>query len=169
MLKVGQVDAALPVYEQLLSVAPGLPASERLHLQLGLLYQERQVADRARQHLEAAANGRDESVAAEATYRLADLLLAEETSAEATALLHKLTTQFASQPRWAGIASYRLALLYEAAELWPAAWEAYITTARTATDPKLVQAARERAQHLEETVDVQARQEPDPSPAGRDL
>ncbi len=169
LLKVGQVDAALPVYEQLLSVAPELPARERLHLQLGLLYQERQAADRARQHLEAAANGRDESVAAEATYRLADLLLAEETTAEATALLRKLTTQFASQPRWAGIASYRLALLYEAAELWPAAWEAYITTARTATDPKLVQAARERAQHLEETVDVQARQEPAPSQAERDL
>jgi TolA-binding protein len=169
LLKIGQVDEALPVYEQLLTVAPELPARERLHLQLGLLYHERQEADRAKQHLEAAANGRDEPVAAEATYRLADLLLAAGASAEATALLHKLTTHFASQPRWVGIASYRLALLYEAGELWPEAWKAYITTARTATDPKLVEAARERAQHLEETVDVHARRDPASSPAEHDL
>jgi TolA-binding protein len=169
LLKVGQVDAALPVYEQLLRVAPELPTKERLHLQLGLLYGERQAPEHAKQHLEAAANGRDESVAAEATYRLADLLLAEGTTTEATALLHKLTTHFATQPRWVGIASYRLALLYEAAELWPEAWQAYITTARTVTDPKLVEAARERAQHLEETVDVHARREPVLSPVERDL
>jgi hypothetical protein len=83
--------------------------------------------------------------------------------------LHKLTTQFASQPRWVGIASYRLALVYEAAEQWPAAWEAYTIAARTATDQNLVQAARERAQHLEETVDVQTRQEPAPSQAEPNL
>jgi TolA-binding protein len=160
LLKVGQVDDALPVYEQLLVVAPELPAKERLHLQLGLLYQERQEVDRAKQHFEAAAHGGDESIAAEATYRLADLLVAEGTTAEATAWLQKLTTQFGSQPRWVGIASYRLALLYEAAELWPKAWNAYLITATTATDPKLVEAARERAQHLEETVDVHARQDP---------
>jgi TolA-binding protein len=169
LLKVGQVDEALPVYEQLLMVAPELPAKERLHLQLALLYRERQATDRAKQHLEAAADGRDDAVAAEATYRLADLLFAEGTTAEATALLHKLTTHFASQPRWVGIASYRLALLYEAAELWPEAWKAYITTTRTATDPKLVEAARERAQHLEETVDVHARREPASSQTERNL
>jgi TolA-binding protein len=169
LLKVGQIDAALSVYEQLLMVASELPTKERLHLQLGLLYHERQEADRAKQHLEAAANGRDEAVAAEATYWLADLLLAEGTTAAATALLQKLTTQFASQPRWVGIASYRLALLYEAAELWPEAWKAYITTARTATDAKLVEAARERAQYLEETVDVHARREPAASPVERNL
>jgi TolA-binding protein len=169
LLKVGQIDAALPVYEQLLIVAPELPDRERLHMQLGLLYQERQATDRARQHLEAAATGRDASVAAEAMYRLADLLLTAEASAEATALLHKLTTQFTSQPRWVGIAAYRLALLYEAAEQWPEAWEAYNITARSATDPNLMQAARERAQHLEETVDVQARQEPASSQTERDL
>jgi hypothetical protein len=100
---------------------------------------------------------------------LADLLLAEGTTTEATAWLHKLTTHFASQPRWVGIASYRLALLYEAAELWPEAWQAYITTTNTATDPKLVEAAHERAQHLEETVDVHARREPASSPVERDL
>ena len=169
LLKGGRIDEALPVYEQLLTVAPELPAKERLHLQLGLLYRERQAADRAKRHLEAAANGGDESIAAEATYGLADLLFAEGTTAEATALLQKLTTRFASQPRWVGIASYRLALLYEAAELWPKAWEAYMTTAKTATDPKLVEAARERAQHLEETVDVHARQEPEASQIERNL
>jgi tetratricopeptide (TPR) repeat protein len=169
LFKVGQVDEALPVYEQLLVVAPELPAKERLHLQLGLLYRERQAVDRAKQHLEAAAKGRDASVAAEAMYRLADLLFAEGATEEATALLHTLTTHFASQPRWVGIASYRLALLYEAAELWPEAWKAYIITAKTATDPKLVEAARERAQHLEETVDVHARREPAASPAERNL
>jgi TolA-binding protein len=169
LLKVGQVDEALPVYEQLLVVAPELSAKERLHLQLGLLYLERQAADRAKQHLEAAANGRDEAVAAEAMYRLADLLFAEGTTAEATALLHRLTTQLTSQPRWVGIASYRLALLYEAAELWPEAWQAYTAAAKTATDHNLVEAARERAQHLEETVDVHARREPASSQAERNL
>jgi hypothetical protein len=89
--------------------------------------------------------------------------------AEATALLHKLTTQLASQPAWVGIASYRLALLYEAKELWPEAWQAYTAAAKTATDPKLVEAARERAQHLEETVDVHARREPASSQAERNL
>jgi TolA-binding protein len=169
LLKVGQVDEALSVYEHLLMVAPELPAKERLHLQLGLLYHERQVADRAKQHFEAAASGRDESTAAEATYRLADLLFAEGATAEATALLQRLSTQFASQPRWVGIASYRLALLYEASELWPEAWKAYITTAGTATDAKLVEAARERAQYLEETVDVHTRREPAASPFERNL
>jgi TolA-binding protein len=169
LLKIGQADEALPVFEQLLMVAPELPAKEQLHLQLGLLYLERQAADRAKQHLEAAANGHDESVAAEATYRLADLLLAEGMTAEAIALLHKLTTQFASHPSWVGIASYRLALLYEAAERWPEAWQAYIAASKSATDPKLVEAARERAQHLEETVDVHARREPASSQAERNL
>jgi TolA-binding protein len=169
LLKVGQVDEALPVYEQLLMVAPELPATEQLHLQLGLLYLDRQAADRAKHHLEAAANGRDESVAAEATYRLADLLSAEGMMAEATDLLHHLTTRFASQPGWVGIASYRLALLYEAAERWPEAWQAYTAAAKTATDPKLAEAARERAQHLEETVDVHAHREPASEPAERNL
>ena len=169
LLKIGQVDAALPVYEQLLIVAPELPAKEQLHLQLGLLYIERQAADHAKRHLEAAANGHDATVAAEATYRLADLLFAEGMAAEATALLHKLTAQLASQPAWAGIASYRLALVYEAQELWPEAWQAYMTAAKTATDPKLVEAARERAQHLEDTVDVHARREPATSQAERNL
>ena len=57
LLKVGQVEAALPVYEQLLTVAPELPASERLHLQLGLLYLGAKPLDHAKRHLEAAANG----------------------------------------------------------------------------------------------------------------
>ncbi len=169
LLKLGQVDAALSVYEQLLIVAPDLPARERLHLQLGILYHERQAADRTRQHLEAAASGRDESIAAEAIYRLADLSVAQGSTAEATALLQKLTTQFSSQPRWVGMASYRLALLYEASELWPEAWKAYLTTATTATDAKLVEAARERAQYLEETVDVHARRESPASPIERNL
>jgi hypothetical protein len=90
-------------------------------------------------------------------------------TAEAIALLHKLTTQFASHPSWVGIASYRLALLYEAAERWPEAWQAYIAASKSATDPKLVEAARERAQHLEETVDVHARREPASSQAERNL
>jgi TolA-binding protein len=169
LLKVGQVAAALSVYERLLAVAPELPAKQRLHLQLGLLYRERQAADQAQPHLEAAANGHDASVAAEATYQLADLLFAEGATEEATALLHKLTTQFASQPRWVGIASYRLALRYEAAELWSEAWQAYLTAAGTATDPKLIEAARERAQYLEETVDVHARRAPAWSPAEHNL
>jgi tetratricopeptide (TPR) repeat protein len=160
LLNTGRVDEALPVYEQLLVVAPDLPAKERLHLQLGILYRQRQAAERAKPHLEAAVSGGDASVGAEALYRLSDLLLEEGATAEATALLQQLTTQFASQARWVGIASYRLALLYEAAERWPEAWQAYIATAKTATDPKLVEAARERAQHLEETVDVQARRAP---------
>jgi TolA-binding protein len=169
LLKIGQVDEALPVYEQLLLVAPELPARDSLHLQLGMLYFERQDADRAKQHLDAAAHGRDASVAAEATYRLADRLVAEGMTAEATTLLHKLAAQFASQPGWVGIASYRLALLHEAEERWPEAWQAYITAAKTATDPKLVDAARERAQHLEETVDVHARREPASSQAEHNL
>jgi TolA-binding protein len=169
LLKVGQVDEALPVYEQLLMLAPELPAREQLHLQLALLYLDRQAADPAKQHLEAAANGRDTAVAAEATYRLADLLSAAGMTDEAIALLHTLTTQFTSQSAWVGIASYRLALLYEAVERWPEAWQAYIAAAKTATDPKLVEAARERAQHLEETVDVHARREPTPEPAEHNL
>jgi TolA-binding protein len=169
LLKVGQVDEALPVYEQLLTVAPELPTKDQLQLQLGLLYLERQAPDRAKQHLEAAANGRDASVAAEATYRLTDLLFAEGMTEEATTLLHKLIAQFASQPGWVGIASYRLALLHEAAERWPEAWQAYMAAAKTATDPKLVEAARERAQHLEETVDVHARREPASSQAEHNL
>jgi TolA-binding protein len=169
LLKVGQVEAALPVYEQLLTVAPELPAKGQLHLQLALLYLERGAADDAKRHFEAAAKGDDESVAAEATYRLADRLLAEGMAEEATALLYKLTTQLVSQPAWVGVASYRLALLYEAKERWPEAWEAYILAAKTATDPQLVQAARERAQHLEETVDVHPRREPASSQAERNL
>jgi TolA-binding protein len=163
LLNLGQVDAALTVYEQLLRVAPELPSGGALHLQLALLYLERQATDLAKQHLDAAAKGRDAAVAAEAMYRLADLLVAEGMTAEATALLQQLTTAFASQPGWVGIASYRLALLYEAAEEWPKAWQAYIAAANTTTDPKLIQAARDRAQHLEETVDVDARQQPAPS------
>jgi tetratricopeptide (TPR) repeat protein len=169
LLKLGQVDEALAAYEQLLMVVPDLPGREQLDLQLGVLYRERQVEDRARQHLEAAANGRDQSIAAEATYRLADILVAQGRTVEATALLQKLTTQFFSQPRWVGLASYRLALLYEASELWPEAWKAYLTTATTATDAKLVEAARERAQYLEETVDVHARREPAAPPIEHNL
>jgi TolA-binding protein len=169
LLKVGQGAAALPVYERLLAVAPELSAKAQLHLQLGLLYRDQQAADQAKPHLEAAAKAGDAAVAAEATYQLADLLFTEGATEQATALLHQLTTQFVSQPHWVGIASYRLALLYEAAELWPEAWQAYITAARTATDPKLVEAARERAQYLEETVDVHARRQPASSPAERNL
>jgi TolA-binding protein len=169
LLKVGQVEEALSVYEQLLVAAPEFPARERLHLQLGLLYHERQIGDRAKQHLEAATSSRDEAIAAEATYRLADLSLAQGAIGEATALLQKLTTQYTSQPRWVGIASYRLALIYEASELWPEAWKAYLTTAMTATDAKLVEAARERAHYLEETVDVHARREPASPPIERNL
>jgi TolA-binding protein len=169
LLNNGHVDEALPVYEQLLVVAPDLPAKERLHLQLGLLYRKGQAAERAKLHLAAAVNGGDASVGAEALYQWSDLLLEEGATAEATALLQQLTTQFASQARWVGIASYRLALLYEGAERWPEAWRAYIATVKTATDPKLVEAARERAQHLEETVDVHARREPAASPTEHDL
>jgi tetratricopeptide (TPR) repeat protein len=169
LLKVGDVEAALPVYEQLLSLAPELPAKEQLHLQLGLLYLERQAPEQAKRHFEEAAQGHDEAIAAEATYRLADRLFAEGLAEEATALLHKLTTQLVSQPVWVGIASYRLALLYEASELWPEAWQAYRRAAQTATDQQLAQAARERAQHLEETVDVHPRREPASSQAERNL
>jgi TolA-binding protein len=165
----GEVDEALTVYEQLLSLAPTLPGQDRLHLQLALRYRARQAAERAKPHLEAAANSDEPSIAAEALYQLADLLLAEGAAEEATALLQQLTRRFASQPRWVGIASYRLALLYEAAERWPEAWQAYLATAKTATDPKLVEAARERAQHLEETVDVHARREPASAPAEHNL
>jgi tetratricopeptide (TPR) repeat protein len=142
---------------------------DRLHLQLALRYRARQAAERAKAHLEAAANSDEPSIAAEALYQLADLLLTEGAVEEATALLQQLTRRFASQPRWVGIASYRLALLYEAAERWPEAWQAYLATAKTATDPKLVEAARERAQHLEETVDVHARREPASAPAEHNL
>jgi predicted negative regulator of RcsB-dependent stress response len=169
LLKVGQVDEALPVYEQLLMRAPELPAKEQLHLQLALLYLERQAGDPAKHHLEVAANGRDAAVAAEATFRLADLLSMEGMTDEAIALLQTLTTRFTSQSGWVGIAFYRLALLHEAAERWPEAWQAYIAAAKTATDPKLVEAARERAQHLEETVDVHARREPATEPAEHNL
>ena len=164
LLKVGNVGEALPVYEQLLIVAPDLAAKERLHLQVGLLYRQRQVADRAKQHLEAAIPG-DPSVGVEALYQLSDLLLEEGATEQAMAMLRQLTTQFASQERWVGIASYRLALLYESAERWPEAWQAYLATAKAVTDPKLVEAARKRAQYLEETVDVHARREPAPSQA----
>ncbi len=169
LLNSGRVGEALPVYEQLLNIAPDLPAKERLHLQLGLLYRKQQATEPAKQHLEAAVSGGDASVGAEALYQLSDLLLAEGSTEEATALLQQLTTQFASQARWVGIASYRLALLYEAAERWPEAWQAYIAAAKTATDPKLVEAARERAQHLEETVDVHARRGPASTPTEHNL
>ena len=169
LLNTGQVGEALPVYEQLLNVAPDLPAKERLHLQLGQLYRQHQAAERAKFHLEAAVNGDDASVGAEALYQLADLLLEAGATEEATGLLQQLTTRFASEARWVGIASYRLALLYEGTEQWPEAWQAYRATVKTATDPKLVEAARERAQHLEETVDVHARREPASSPAEPNL
>jgi TolA-binding protein len=169
LLNSGDVDEALTVYEQLLSQAPTLPGKERLHLQLALRYRARQAAERAKPHLEAAVNGAEPSIGAEALYQLADLLLTEGATEEATTLLHQLTTRFAAQARWVGIASYRLALLYEAAERWPEAWQAYLATAQTATDPKLVEAARERAQHLEETVDVHARREPASAPPEHNL
>ena len=165
----GDVDEALTVYEQLLSLAPNLPGRDRLHLQLALRYRARHAAERAKPHLEAAVDSAEPSIGAEALYQLADLLLAEGAADEGTALLQQLTTRFASQPRWVGIASYRLALLYEAAERWPEAWRAYLATVKTATDPKLVEAARERAQHLEETVDVHARREPAPAPTEHNL
>jgi TolA-binding protein len=165
----GEVDEALTVYEQLLSIAPDLPGKDRLHLQLALRYRARQAAERAKPHLEAAVDSAEPSIAAEALYQLADLMLAEGAAAEGTALLQQLTTRYASQPRWVGIASYRLALLYEAAERWPEAWQAYLATAQTATDPKLVEAARERAQYLEETVDVHARRGPASAPTEHNL
>jgi TolA-binding protein len=169
LLKIGQVAEALPVYEQLLRVAPDLPDQERLHLQLGLLYREQQIPEQAKMHLQAAVNGRDAAVGAEALYHLSDLLLEEGRQEEGTALLQKLTTQFAAQARWVGIAYYRLALIYEEGQQWPEAWKAYMAAAENAVDAKLVEAARERAKHLEETVDVHARREPAPSPGERNL
>jgi TolA-binding protein len=169
LLKTGQVAEALPVYEQLLRVAPDLPDQERLHLQLGLLYREQQIPEQAKMHLQTAVDGRDAAVGAEALYHLSDLLLEEGRQEEGTALLQKLTTQFAAQARWVGIASYRLALIYEEGQQWPEAWKAYMAAAENAVDAKLVEAARERAKHLEETVDVHARQEPASSPGERDL
>jgi hypothetical protein len=75
-------------------------------------------------------------------------------------LLQNLIQQFASQPRWVGVAQYRLALIYEAEERWPEAWRAYRAALESADDPHLVEAARQRAKHLEETVDVHARPQP---------
>ena len=169
LLKIGNVAEALPVYEQLLSVAPNLPDQERLHLQLGLLYREQQIPEKAKAHLQAAADGRDAAVGAEALYHLSDLLLQEGRQDEGTALLQQLTTQFAAQARWVGIAYYRLALIYEEGQQWPEAWKAYTAAAANAVDAKLVEAARERAKHLEETVDVHARREPAPSRGERNL
>jgi len=169
LLRVGQVGEALSVYEQLLTAAPDLSDKERLHLQLGLLYRQRQELGHAKRHFEAAVAGGEETIGAEALYQWSDLLLEEEATEQATAMLQELTRRFASQARWVGIASYRLALLHEAAERWPEAWQAYRAAVTTATDPKLVEAARERAQHLEETVDVHARREPDPVPDGDHL
>ena len=160
LLKIGQVAEALSVYEQLLAGTPKLPDKERLHLQLALLYQQSEAMEKAKDHLQAAAQGGDQAVGAEALYRLSDLMMTEGRRDEGTVLLQKLTQQFASQPRWVGIAHYRLALTYEALERWPEAWQAYNAAAETANDAKLVDAARERAKHLEETVDVQTRPEP---------
>jgi TolA-binding protein len=157
-LKLGQAEQALPVYERLLSVVPDLTGRERLHLQLAQLYRERQAPERAKAHLEAAAEGQDAAVAAEALYRLADLSLEAGDTAASTALLRKLTEAYASQGRWVGLAHYRLALLYEAAQQWPEARQAYQDAAATATDAALAEAARGRAKYLEETVDVQPRQ-----------
>jgi TolA-binding protein len=167
LLAAGRVEEALPVYEQVFSVAPEVPEPERLHLRLGLLYRERQELEAAKAHLEAAVGGGDAAIGAEALYQLADLLFAEGATADAMQTLQRLTRQFAAQDHWVSIASYRLALLHEAAERWPEAWQAYRTTATTATDPKLMAAAKERAQYLEETVDVHARPEPTiPAPEG---
>jgi TolA-binding protein len=160
LLKTDQIAAARSVYEQLLAGTPVPPEKERLHLQLALLYQQSEAVEKAKHHLQAAAQGNDQAVAAEALYRLADLMMAEDGRDEGTALLQKLTQQFASQPRWVGIAHYRLALTYEAAERWREAWQAYNAAAETANDAKLVEAARQRAKHLEETVDGEARPQP---------
>lgn len=169
LLKVGQIAEALPVYEQLLRVAPDLPDQAQLHLQLGLLYREQQTAEKAKTHLQAAVDGGDAAVGAEALYHLSDLLLEEGRQEEGTTLLQKLTTQFATQARWVGIAYYRLALIYEEGQRWPEAWKAYMAAAENAVDAKLVEAARERAKHLEETVDVHARREPASSQGERNL
>ncbi|MBI3326136.1 MAG: tetratricopeptide repeat protein [Nitrospinae bacterium] len=157
LLNVGQVEEALTVYDQLLTRPMPRGETERLHLQLGLLYREREAREKAAGHLRAAAAGGDPGVAAEALYHLADLLLAQGAGEEGRALLQKLTTQLTSQPRWVGIGYYRLALVYEEEQAWPEAWKAYMAAAEAATDPTLVQAARERAKQLEETVDVQKR------------
>jgi tetratricopeptide (TPR) repeat protein len=164
LLRIGQVGAALPVYEQFLTAAPDFADKGRLHLQLGLLYRQRQEPEQAKRHFEAAVAGGEAPIGAEALYQWSDLLLEEEATTQATAMLQELTKRFASQARWVGIASYRLALLHEAAERWPEAWQAYRAAVTSAADPKLVEAARERAQHLEETVDVHARREPVPTP-----
>jgi len=167
LLTVGQVTEALTVYEQLLTQAPTRAGTERLHLQVGLLYRERQAWEQARAHFRAAATGRDQVISAEALYHLADLVLADGETEEGKALLQRLTTQFASQVRWVGIAHYRLALMYEETQGWPEAWKAYVAAATIATDPKLVEAARGRARHLEETVDVHVRHDSAPADAPR--
>jgi len=167
LLTVGEVGEALTVYEQLLTRPLPQGETERLHLQLGLLYRERDVREKATGHLRAAAVGGDPGLAAEALYHLADLLLAQGAGEEGRAVLQKLTTQLASQPRWVGIGYYRLALVYEEEQAWPEAWKAYMAAAETATDPKLVQAARERAKQLEDTVDVHTRRTPVPAEEAR--
>jgi tetratricopeptide (TPR) repeat protein len=159
LVKVGQASQALAVYEQLLSLVPDLPGNEHLHLHLARLYRAQQEPDRARAHLEVAANGQDTAIVPEALYYLADLVLESGTKAEGLALLQKVTRPHAGQNRWVGIAHYRLALLYEDEQQWPEAWQAYEDAAAAATDPKLAEAARGRARHLEETVDVQTRRE----------
>ncbi len=163
LLKIGQVEEALTVYERLVSQAPGLTGGERLHLQLGLLYAERHARERSEFHLRAAAAGTDPTSGAEALYHLAELLLDEGEGEEGKAILQDLTSRFPSQAQWVGIAYYRLALVFEQAQDWPRAWEAYMAAARTAVDPTLVEAAGRRAKQLEETVDVHARGEPVPA------
>ncbi len=159
LFKTGQAVQALPVYEQLLSLAPDLPGKEQLHLHLARLYREQQAPERARPHLEAAAQGQNASIAAEARYLLADIRVEAGATSDAMALLQELIQGDDPPKRWVGIAYYRLALLYEEAQQWPQAWQAYQAAASAASDPTLVEAARARAQHLEETVDVQARRE----------
>jgi TolA-binding protein len=174
LFKIGQAAQALPVYEQLLNAVPDLAGRERLHLQLARLYREQPAPERAKTHLEAAAQGQDAAIAAEALYLLADLLVEGGAPSDAMALLQKLTAGDGLPQRWVGIAHYRLALLYEEAQQWPEAWQAYQAAASAATDPKLAEAARGRAQHLKETVDVQTRREstavgsePQPTPDGK--
>jgi tetratricopeptide (TPR) repeat protein len=160
LLKMGRVVEALPIYEQLLAVTPPPPDQDRLHLQLALLYQQSEAIEKAKSHLQAATQGNDQTVAAEALYRIADLEIAEGSGDKGAVLLQNLIQQFASQPRWVGVAQYRLALIYEAEERWPEAWRAYRAALESADDPHLVEAARQRAKHLEETVDVHARPQP---------
>lgn len=157
LLKTGQVALALPVYERLLSLVLNLDGKERLHLQLAQLYHEQQAPERARAHLEAAVHSQDAAVAAEALYRLADLLLKAGAEADGKVLLETLTGRSGPPDRWVGIAHYRLALLHEEAQHWPEAWKAYQAAATATTDPSLAEAARGRAKYLEETVDVQPR------------